>query len=251
VRDIPPARPSYRLTRHADHADHADRSDHADQADHSDQPDATAARPRIAIAAGPAFTFVYPETLERLAEAGAELVPIDPSRDEGLLEEVDGLYAGGGFPEVYAEQLSMNTLMLQQVAAKARAGMPIWAECGGLLWLARSLDGHPLCDVVAADATMTDKLTLGYRSAVVRVDNPVAAAGDRLRGHEFHYTHLDPPGEALELASHRDTWLEGYANASMLATYLHTYVGTDPAPAERFVRAAAVWHRDRRRHAVG
>ena len=148
------------------------------------------------------------------------------------------MYAGGGFPEVYAEQLSTNTPMLRQVAASARAGMPIWAECGGLLWLARTLDGHELCGVVPAAGTMTGKLTLGYRSAAARVDNPVAAAGDTLRGHEFHYSHLDPPGDALELTSHRSTWSEGYATASMLATYLHIHVGADPAPAERFVRAA-------------
>jgi cobyrinic acid a,c-diamide synthase len=209
-------------------------------------------RPRIAIAAGPAFTFVYPETLERLEEAGAELVPIDPLQDGGLPAEVDGLYAGGGFPEVYAERLEKNTPMLEHLAAHAGAGMPIWAECGGLLWLAESLDGHRLAGVVAAAATMTTRLTLGYRTAHVRTANPVVAAGTTLRGHEFHYSQLEPPGDALDLANHREAWREGHASPSLLATYLHLHLGADAGPAERFVWSAASWHAQRtRRHAVG
>jgi cobyrinic acid a,c-diamide synthase len=198
-------------------------------------------RPRIAVAGGPAFTFVYPDNLERLEEAGAELVPVDPINDAGLPEGTDGLYAGGGFPEVYAEELSGNREMLAHVSQAARAGMPVWAECGGLLWLAASLDGKPLCGVVPASGAMTQRLTLGYRTATVRTDNPVATAGTTLRGHEFHYSRLDPPGDALSVANHRQQWLEGYATASMLATYLHMHLGAEPGPAEGFVSAAAAW----------
>jgi cobyrinic acid a,c-diamide synthase len=88
---------------------------------------------------------------------------------------------------------------------------------------------------------MTQRLTLGYRTATVRRDNPVAAAGETLKGHEFHYSEVDPPGDAMSLVSHRDTRLEGFAGASLLATYLHLHLGADPGPAERFVRAAATW----------
>jgi len=200
-----------------------------------------ARRPRIAVAGGAAFTFVYPDNLERLEEAGAELVPVDPVNDAGLPEEADGLYAGGGFPEVYAEELAGNTEMLNHVAGAARAGMPVWAECGGLLWLAGALDGKPLCGVVPATGEMTQRLTLGYRTATVRIDNPVAEAGTTLRGHEFHYSRLEPPGEALSVANHREQWLEGHATASMLATYLHLHLGAEPGPAERFVSVAAGW----------
>jgi cobyrinic acid a,c-diamide synthase len=208
--------------------------------------------PKIAVAGGPAFTFIYPDNLERLEEAGAELLPIDPMRDAGLpvgadgSVEIDGVYAGGGFPEVYAEELSTNRPMLEHVAAAAARGVPIWAECGGLLWLASALDGHALCGVVPATARMTPHLTLGYRTATVCRDNPVAAAGQSLRGHEFHYSQVDPPGDGLSLASHRDTWLEGYAGDSMLATYLHLHLGADPGPAERFVAAAASWRQSQR-----
>ncbi len=206
-------------------------------------------RPRIAIAGGPAFTFVYPETLERLDEAGAEVIPIDPLEEGGLPEDVDGLYAGGGFPEVYAEPLAANLPMLGHLAANAGAGMPIWAECGGLLWLAESLDGHRLGGVVAAAATMTTRLTLGYRTALVRTANAVAQAGTALKGHEFHYSRLDPAGDALDLANHRETWREGHASESILATYLHLHVGADPGPAEHFVWSAARWHESRTNHA--
>ena len=165
-----------------------------------------------------------------------------PTRADGSLE-IDGIYAGGGFPEVYAEQLSTNRPMLEHVAAAATMGVPIWAECGGLLWLASALDGRTLCGVVPATARMTQRLTLGYRTATVRRHNPVAAVSETLRGHEFHYSQIDPAGDALSLASHRETSLEGYATPSLLATYLHLHLGADPAPAERFVAAAATWRR--------
>ena len=109
-------------------------------------------RPRIAIAGGPAFTFGYAEHPELLAAAGAEVVTFDPLRDEKLPGDVDGLVIGGGFPEEHAADLSANAPLRAQVAALARAGAPVIAECAGLLYLARSLDGHPMCGVLDADA---------------------------------------------------------------------------------------------------
>jgi cobyrinic acid a,c-diamide synthase len=212
-----------------------------------DRRESHSSRPRIAVAGGPAFTFVYPDNLERFEEAGAELVPLDPTRDKGLPTRsdgsvgIDGMYAGGGFPEVYADELSTNLPMLEGVAAAAALGVPMWAECGGLLWLAAALDGRALCGVVPTTAQMTRRLTLGYRTATVRRSNPVAPVGATLKGHEFHYSQVDPPGDALSFANHHDTWLEGFATSSVLATYLHLHLGTDPAPAERFVTAAATW----------
>jgi cobyrinic acid a,c-diamide synthase len=196
-------------------------------------------RPVIAIAGGPAFTFVYPDNLERLQEAGAELASFDPLIEAGLPPGANGVYAGGGFPEVYAEQLAANEPMLASVALAARSGLPIWAECGGLLWLSESLDGHRLCGAVAARASMTGRLNLGYRTAQVRVDNPVSPAGQTLRGHEFHYSTVEPGGDALLLASHRDSWLEGFASPSLLATYLHVHLAAEPWLAERFVKTCA------------
>jgi cobyrinic acid a,c-diamide synthase len=201
--------------------------------------DVPAARPvvpggvRIAVAGGPAFSFSYPDNLELLEQAGAELVPVDPLHEPALPSGVRGLVAGGGFPEVYAEALAANQPLLADVARQCRQKLLVtWAECGGLLWLARSLDGRALAGVVPADGRMTTRLTLGYRDAAVRVDNPLAAAGDTLRGHEFHYSTVSPPGDALD-------GVGGWASPTMLASYLHLHLAAEPARAERFVAACA------------
>ncbi len=193
---------------------------------------------RIAVAGGEAFSFVYPDNLERLQEAGAEVVPVDPARDERLPDGTAALYAGGGFPEIFAEQLAGNRHLLDEVKSRAATGMPIWAECGGLLWLAESLGAHVLGGVIPTRGEMTRRLTLGYRRAVVLADNPVAPKGTQLRGHEFHYSTCGPAGEALELSGRQGTRLEGFATPSLLATYLHLHLGADVAVGERFVRAA-------------
>jgi cobyrinic acid a,c-diamide synthase len=194
---------------------------------------------RIAVAAGPAFTFSYRDNLEALEAAGAELVPFDPLTDPSLPKRVDGILVGGGFPEVYGPGLAANEPLLADVRQRVGAGLVTWAECGGLLWLSRSLDGMAMCGVVDAQARMSERLTLGYRHAEVTITNPVAPRGTALRGHEFHYSRVDPPGAALALRSRFGTGPEGHATATLLATYLHVHLGGDPAPAERFVAVAA------------
>jgi cobyrinic acid a,c-diamide synthase len=196
-------------------------------------------RARLAVAAGPAFTFTYRDNIEALEQAGAEIVPFDPRHGPRLPEAVDGLVVGGGFPEVYGEALAANTALLADVRRQVTAGLPTWAECGGLLWLTRRLDGRPMAGVVAADATMTPRLALGYRVATVARDTPVAPARAVLRGHEFHYSRTDPPGDALRLEARFGTGHEGHATPALLATYLHLHLGAHPAPAERFVALAA------------
>ncbi len=193
----------------------------------------------IAIAAGPAFSFTYPDNLERLEQAGAELVPFDPAADPGLPADASGLVVGGGFPEVFAEALGTNRPMLDDVRDRIAAGLVTWAECGGLLWLCRSLDGHPMVGAVPADGTMTDRPTLGYRTATVVANCPLGAAGTTLRGHEYHYSTVGPPGDALDMVGRGGRALAGFSTATMLASYLHLHLGADPAPAERFVRLAA------------
>jgi cobyrinic acid a,c-diamide synthase len=196
-------------------------------------------RARVAVAAGPAFTFMYRDNLEALEAAGAELVPFDPLTDAALPEGTDALCAGGGFPEVYAAALAANHPLLADVRARVEAGMVTWAECGGLLWLARSLDGAALAGVIPADGEMTGRLTLGYREATARSDSPLAPAGSRLRGHEFHYSTLAPPGQAFAFEG-RDGKIDGgWAGPGLAASYLHLHLGGDPSPAARFVATAA------------
>jgi cobyrinic acid a,c-diamide synthase len=193
----------------------------------------------VAVAAGAAFSFTYADTLDALVAAGLEPVPFDPRHDPALPDGVRGLLAGGGFPEVYGPDLSANHPLLAELRRRAADGLPIWAECGGLLWLCRSLDGVPMAGVVPADARMTDRLTLGYRQATVVTASPVAAPGTELLGHEFHYSVVEPPGAALNLAARWGRRAEGFATPTLLATYLHVHPGGDPGPVEAFARACA------------
>ncbi|WP_406360261.1 cobyrinate a,c-diamide synthase [Streptomyces sp. NBC_00715] len=192
---------------------------------------------RVAVAGGPAFTFSYAEHAELLTAAGAEVVVFDPLRDERLPEGTGGLVIGGGFPEVYAPELSANEPLRKAVAELAFAGAPVAAECAGLLYLARELDGQPMCGVVDATARMHERLTLGYRDAVAVSDSVLAAAGTRMRGHEFHRTVVEPgagpaPAWGVRAPERR---VEGFVQSGVHASYLHTHWASEPGVARRFV----------------
>ena len=205
-------------------------------------------RPRVAIAGGPAFTFGYAEHPELLAAAGAEVVTFDPLRDEQLPADVDGLVIGGGFPEEHAAELSANAQLRAQVAALAGSGAPVIAECAGLLYLARSLDGHPMCGVLDANGAMTGRLTLGYRDAVAATTSPLAAAGTRVHGHEFHRTAVQPPGAATAAWHwmHAGTSVtEGFVHRQVHASYLHTHWNGIPGAAGRLTTVARAYREAR------
>jgi cobyrinic acid a,c-diamide synthase len=193
---------------------------------------------RVAVAAGPSFSFLYQENLELLRGAGAEVTFFDPTSDEDLPEGTDALYLGGGFPETYAESLAANEPLKQQVRRFAAERKPIVAECGGLLYLIEDLDGHRMCGVLDAKARMTDRLTLGYREARSPHDSPLATAGTRVRGHEFHYSAVEPG------AGERPAWElegrgpEGFAQDGVHASYLHLHWAATPEIPRRLVRAA-------------
>ncbi|MFG2311624.1 cobyrinate a,c-diamide synthase [Streptomyces sp. NPDC048566] len=191
----------------------------------------------VAVAGGAAFTFSYAEHAELLTAAGAEVVPFDPLRDERLPPGTGGLVVGGGFPEVYAPELSANEPLRRAVAALASAGAPVAAECAGLLYLSRDLDGLPMCGVVDATARMHERLTLGYRDAVAVTDSVLAAAGTRMRGHEFHRTVVEPgagpaPAWGVRTPERR---VEGFVRRGVHASYLHTHWASEPGVARRFV----------------
>ncbi|WP_351225221.1 cobyrinate a,c-diamide synthase [Streptomyces sp. NPDC002133] len=201
----------------------------------------TAHRPVIAVAGGAAFTFSYAEHAELLTAAGAEVVPFDPLRDEELPDGTAGIVIGGGFPEVYTPELSANSRLRKAVAELTQAGAPVVAECAGLLYLARSLDGKPMCGVLDADARMSERLTLGYRDAVAVSDSVLAAAGTRMRGHEFHRTVLEPgagPQAAWGLRQ-PEPRVEGFVQQGVHASYVHTHWAGVPDTARRLVERCA------------
>jgi cobyrinic acid a,c-diamide synthase len=210
----------------------------------------TAPRPRIAVAGGAAFTFGYAEHPELLAATGAEVMAFDPLREGKLPDDVHGLIIGGGFPEEHAAELSANASLRAEVCALARAGAPIIAECAGLLYLSRSLDGHPMCGVLDADTAMTSKLTLGYRDAVALTGSPLGPAGTRAHGHEFHRTTVRPGGltaNAWRWQGRDAVVTEGFVNGRVHASYLHTHWNGVPGAAARITAAAHEYGKARAR----
>ncbi|MFB8274486.1 cobyrinate a,c-diamide synthase [Nocardia colli] len=197
--------------------------------------------PLIAMAGGPAFTFGYAEHRELLLAAGAQVAVFDPLRDE-LPSGTAGLVLPGGFPEEHAAELAANTALLTAVAEQARRGMPVHAECAGLLYLTRSLDGHPMAGVIDADAEFGPRLTLGYRDAVALADSPLWRAGERVRGHEFHRTRLTAAASAAPAWAWRGSdgapAREGALVHRVHASYLHTHPAGNPEATTRFVAAA-------------
>ena len=198
---------------------------------------------RIAYAYDEAFHFYYPDALDELRVAGAELVPFSPLRDAGLPGGVGGLLLGGGYPEAHAAQLAANTGMRQSIRAFAASGRPVVGECGGLMYLAESLEDlggvtHEMCGAVPYRTRMQQKLSLGYRDAVSLTASPLLPAGATVRGHEFHYsvlTHAPTHPAYRWTAPGGGEIQEGYAHGNVLASYLHLHYGGFPAAARRLV----------------
>ncbi|UVE94653.1 cobyrinate a,c-diamide synthase [Dietzia sp. B32] len=204
-------------------------------------------RPLIAVAGGRAFTFRYAETVELLEAAGCSVAPFDPLADETLPETTAGIYLGGGFPEVHAADLAANAPMLGALRAATMAGTPTVAECAGLLYLCRTLDGTPMVGAVDADAAMAPRLTLAYRRSTAVADSVLATAGTEVTGHEFHRTAVNPPagaaGSRADESGAAPAWTssagpEGFVSGSVHASYLHTHWAGHPAMAARFAAHA-------------
>jgi cobyrinic acid a,c-diamide synthase len=203
---------------------------------------------RIGVLKDKAFTFYYPENLEALECAGAELVPISPLQDKEL-PSIDGLYAGGGFPEVYAGELSANRSLRGAIKKSIGAGMPVWAECGGLIYLSKNLkvDGtaYPMAGVLPVSVEQVVRPQgHGYVRAKVDGENPFFENGTELLGHEFHYTRLleDNPDVPTVLQMERGTGIGGKRDGihinNVVATYTHLHALGVPDWAPHMVRAA-------------
>ena len=201
------------------------------------------ARPMVAIAAGRAFTFRYAETDELLRAAGCEPVVFDPVADEQLPPGTAGLYLGGGFPEVHAAELAANDKLRSEIRSAVEAGMPTVAECAGLIYLCRSVDGLPMVGAIEANAIMTRQLTLSYRTMIADRDQLLATTGTRLTGHEFHRTTVEPDrgvtpawlvdGEPVGFSADP----VGGGRETLHASYLHLHWAGYPELAQRFANA--------------
>ncbi len=202
---------------------------------------AVSGQPVVAVAGGPAFSFGYAEHLELLAAAGARVAIFDPIHDDHLPAGTAGVVLPGGFPEQHAGALSANAGLRREISEFARGGGVIHAECGGLLYLARSLDGRPMCGVIDATAQMTAKLKLSYREAVAATDSALGVAGSRCAGHEFHHTVVCPsagPAPAWKWqAGDQAPVAEGFVQGGVHASYLHTHPAGNPGMIESFVRS--------------
>lgn len=196
----------------------------------------------VALAAGKAFTFGYPEHGELLRAAGADVVEFDPLTDR-LPDDTAALVVPGGFPEQHTADLSANTVVRQQIRELAATGAPIHAECAGLTYLVDDLDGHPMCGALAGSAHFTERLTLGYRQAVAAADSSLHTAGERVTGHEFHRTAVtfaDAYPSAWRYAVRTgQSAVDGVVHRGVHAGYLHTHPAAHPQAIARFVAAAA------------
>lgn len=208
----------------------------------------TGPRVRIGVARDEAFSFYYPENLEELEQAGAELVFVSPTADE-TLPDVDALYIGGGFPEVYAARLEKNRPFRLELRRRIAEGLPAWAECGGLMYLAEQLTtegvSRPMVGALPIHVEQTGRPQgHGYVAARVDAPNPFLADGSVLRGHEFHYSRIREGAEALRtvLAIDRGVGLGGGRDGvhvrSTVATYTHLHAAGVPEWASAMVRAA-------------
>ena len=203
---------------------------------------------RIGILRDDAFSFYYPENLAALEAQGAKLVPISPLR-ETELPAIDALYAGGGYPEEHGAELSGNNRFRDTLAARIAQGLPVWAECGGLMYLASVIvskgQSYPMVGVLPIEIEQTGRPQAhGYVEACVDRDNPFLMRGTKLRGHEFHYSRVTSTSGSIETALSLQTGIgigggrDGIVMGSVFASYLHLFAPGAPEWAPALVRAA-------------
>ncbi len=198
----------------------------------------------IGIAQDAAFHFYYADALDLLKTLGATLIPVSPLQDRGLPANLAGLLLGGGFPEVFAAELSANHAFLRSLRQALQRGLPVYAECGGLMYLCQGIetqDGktYPLVGHLPTVAAMGDRPTLGYRRATAAQATVCVEPGQTVWGHEFHYSWLSPSPQAP--LWHLNGEPEGWGNEHLHASYLHLHWGAHPKLAAKFLRCAATY----------
>ena len=215
---------------------------------------------RIAVAYDNAFCFYYQENLNMLKELGAGLVFFSPLKDKRLPNDINGIYLGGGYPELYAKKLEENELLRKAIKDFADNGFPIYAECGGLMYLGKGLKDltgkkYEMAGVFPWVSRMLEKRkSLGYREVKV-VDCQFLKKGQKIRGHEYHYSEIDEPPQKIKrgysimhnppLSPFRkggQGGFEGFVCKNTLASYIHLHFASNPKFAEEFVRACSLCH---------
>ncbi|WOD38914.1 cobyrinate a,c-diamide synthase [Nodosilinea sp. E11] len=209
-------------------------------------------RPRLAVAQDAAFSFYYPDNLDLLTTLGADLIPWSPLKDEAPPEGIDGLYFGGGFPEMFAAELAANQPLRTRLKTLLHQGLPTYAECGGLMYLATTLvdldaTAWPMVGVLPTTVRMTSKLTLGYRQATSQQTSFLMSANQQVWGHEFHrsQTETKPEQPVFHLSRYGATSShaqDGWHLHQVHASYLHLHWGGCPAVARALVTACRQHH---------
>ncbi|MDR2068270.1 MAG: cobyrinate a,c-diamide synthase [Spirochaetaceae bacterium] len=204
---------------------------------------------RLGIARDRAFCFYYEDSLNLFKKMGAELVFFSPLRDRGLPAGLDGLYLGGGYPELYGAPLADNRAMREEVRLALQSGMPCIAECGGFMYLHRTLEDprgirYPMADVFPGSCVKKDRpVRFGYASYTAKFDNLLCPRGGVFRGHEFHYWDSDCPGDDFIAVKpvRGEQWSAAAATASRYAGFPHLYFYSQPAMARRFLERCKTW----------
>ena len=206
-------------------------------------------RPRIAIARDAAFNFYYQDNLDLLKQSGANLIEWSPLNDP-FPTNIDGLYFGGGFPEMFAATLSENQTTRKAIHAAIQSGMPTYAECGGLMYLSENIvdfsgDTFPMVGAIPTTTAMRSRLTLGYRRGTVLEESPIVARNTIVHGHEFHRstTTTAPDRPLFQFAETNQ--FDGWHSSNLHASYLHLHWGATPEIPKRFVEHCAKFKRDR------
>ncbi|MBN2075777.1 MAG: cobyrinate a,c-diamide synthase [Dehalococcoidales bacterium] len=200
---------------------------------------------RLGVARDRAFSFYYQDSLDLLEAWGAEIVPFSPMNDISLPEGISGLYLGGGFPELYAAELASNTGLKTEIAKAFDAGMPIYAECGGYMYLGETIEDFEnkefrMAGILPIKAQIkSPRLSLGYRTVTALEDNPLVKKGTVIRGHEFHWSTLTAGEEKANAWSieEKNSFKEGFKINNLLASYIHIHFGSDPQLAPNFVES--------------
>ncbi len=213
----------------------------------------------LAVARDNAFCFYYADNLDMLRAAGARLVEFSPVAGDPIPDGADGVYLGGGYPELFASAISRNRAFRTGILTASRDGMPIYAECGGLMVLCETLidadgESHGMAGCFPLTVRMLDqRRSLGYREIRLRRETIIGAAGDRIRGHEFHYSELagpTPPGleTVYDVAARRagEPKAEGYCLRRTLGSYIHLHFGGRPSAASRLIQACRDYRRERK-----